>query len=194
MSYEPPYSIVEVLRLNAEGLSHSQIASRFDRSELRVRQIVIAEQRRVVAEARAMVIRNAIKASNDIDRKLPIPDLLCVLNLSKKSQAILMKYFAGHDITEFSLRDVMTFLIPVVTDDQADFYDHMPAYRVRMLGQIHYANMIKAMSAVDCGEAFRAEWTARKEMLREYLVRTKGFHNYVLHGKEAALAVHQPIP
>ena len=191
MSHKPPYSIVEVLRLNAEGLSHSQIASRFNRSELRVRQIIIAEQRRVVAEARAMVIRNAIKADNDIDRKLPVSELLCVLNLSKKPQTILTAHFAGQGV---SLRDVMNFLIPVVTDDQADFYDHMPAYRVRMLGQIHYANMIKALSAVACGEAFRTEWSARKNMLREYLVRTKGFHNYVLHGKDAALAVQQPIP
>jgi hypothetical protein len=43
------------------------------------------------------------------------------------------------------------------------------------------------MSAVDCGESFQAEWTARKLELREYLVRKRGFYPYILHGKGAAL-------
>lgn len=89
------------------------------------------------------------------------------------------------------MRDMMDFLIPVIGDSK-DHYEHMPAYRVKMLGQIMYAAMIKALSAMDCGEAFQTEWSKRKNMLRAYLVKSKGFYPYVLHGKDAALADHSP--
>lgn len=56
------------------------------------------------------------------------------------------------------------------------------------MGQILYANMIRALSAVDCGEAFQAEWAARKERLREYLVGTGAFYPCILHGKGAVLS------
>ena len=98
-----------------------------------------------------------------------------------------MAHFNRQGITDFSLLDMMDFLIPVV-EDARDHYDHMPAYRVKMLGQILYSSMIKALSAVDCGEAFQAEWLARKQRLREYLIGTGAFYPYILHGKGAALA------
>ena len=45
------------------------------------------------------------------------------------------------------------------------YYRHMPAYRVNRLGRILYAEMIRALSALDCGGAFQAEWTKRKRRL-----------------------------
>jgi hypothetical protein len=60
-------------------------------------------------------------------------------------------------------------------------------YRVKTLGQILYAAMIKALSAVECGEALKAEWTERKNRLRDYLVGTGGFYPYILNGRQAAL-------
>ena len=56
-----------------------------------------------------------------------------------------------------------------------------------MLGQILYANMIKSLSAIDCGKAFIGEWTTRKMALRDYLISTGGFYPYILNGKGAAL-------
>jgi hypothetical protein len=193
MPYKPPYTIPEVLRLNADGLPNSEIAARLGISTTRVWQLVKQEQQRYQAAERAVVIRREISDSHTIDGKLSLSDLFCILILPKKHQRVLMAHFAERGIIEFSLRDMMDLLIPVIAVSN-DLYDHMPAYRVRKLGVIIYADIIKAMSAVDCGEACQAEWAARKDMLREYLVRTKGFHYYVLHGKEAALAVHQPIP
>ena len=58
---------------------------------------------------------------------------------------------------------------------------------MKTLGQMLYANMIKAVSAVDCGERFRAEWTARKKRLREYLSGTGAYYPYILNGKRSAL-------
>ncbi len=202
---EPAYSIAEVLRLKSEGLTHSQIADRFGISSTRVWQFVKHERERILSEGRAVAIRREISAGNDLDKKLPLADLFCVLNLSKRAEAVLRGHLTQQEVTEFSLRDMMDFLIPIVDDatgssrsgDQSDFeehYRHIPAYRVKMLGQIIYANMIKAMSSADCGEGFLAEWSARKDMLREYLVRTKGFYPYLLHGKDTALASHPIAP
>ena len=95
-------------------------------------------------------------------------------------------HFKRQGITKFSLRDMMDFLIPAI-DNHGNFYDIMPAYKVKMLGQILYANMIKSLSAVDCGKAFTGEWTARKKTLRDYLISTGGFYPYILNGKGIAL-------
>jgi len=64
----------------------------------------------------------------------------------------------------------------------------MPAYRVKWLDQIHCATMIQALSAVDCGEALRLEWTARKARLRESPATTGAYYAYMLHGRYPALA------
>ena len=81
---------------------------------------------------------------------------------------------------------MMDVLIPIV-ENPRDHYDLMPAYRVRCLAQILYASMIKALSAVDCGEVFRKEWTARNERLRTYLREGGGFLPDLMHGKHPAL-------
>ena len=185
--YMPPYAIPEVLRLKAEGQTHSQIAKHFGVSRSRVGQIIKRETQRAQAAERSAAIRNDIRASNDVGRNLSIDDLICVLRLSPRAAAVFPACLKRLGISEFSLRDMMDFLIPLV-EHPGDLLDAMPAYRVRMLGQILYADLIKAMSAVDCGEMIRAEWTERKRWLREYLVDTGGFYPYILNGKDAALA------
>ncbi len=186
MDYQPPYRIPEVLLLHAEGLSCSQIASRFGISGSRVGQIIKGERQRALDAAHAMAIRNELRVANDIDRKLPVDDLIHVMELPKRHRTLLAAYFADQGITCYSLRNMMDFLVPRV-DDQGDFYDHLPAYRIKRLGQILYGGMIKALSGADCGEAFRQEWTDRKDRLRRYLVGTKGYYPAILHGKHAAL-------
>jgi hypothetical protein len=153
---EPAYSITEVLRLKSEGLTHSQIADRFGISSTRVWQFVKHERERVFSEGRAVTIRREISAGNDLDRKLPLADLFCVLNLSKRAETVLRGHLTQQDVTEFSLRDMMDFLIPAI-ETPKDRYDLMPAYKVKMLGQILYAAMIKGLAAeiimIDADEA-----------------------------------------
>ena len=186
MSYKPPYAIPEVLRLRSEGLTRTQIADHFGISGSRVGQIIEGERQRLLCIERSAAIRNEIRSSNEICRKLPIADLFCVLNLPRKPQGVLTAHFDRQGITSFSLLDMMDLLIPVV--DAQDYYDRMPAYRVKMLGQILYADMIKALSAVDCGGVFQAEWTVRKARLREYLIGRGGFCPYILQGRNPALS------
>lgn len=193
--YKSPYTIPEILRLKSEGQTQRQIADHFGISSSRVGQIIKGEKHRLVSAERSAVVRSEIRTSNEFGRKLTIADLFCVLNLPKRPEAVLRTHFNRQGIDEFSLRDMMDVLIPIVEDskgirDQLDYEEHrrhMPAYRVKTLGQILYANMIKAVSSVDCGDAFRAEWAERKKRLRDYLGGTGGFYPYILNGKTAAL-------
>ena len=189
MSYTPPYTVPEVMRLRSEGLTHREIARRFGISPSRVGQLIKAEKERQQSAERSRVIRSEIEASGDLDRKLSLPDFFCVLDLPPRAEAVLRSHFERKGIETFSLRDMMDFLIPAVPCSN-DLYDHMPAYRVKWLGQILYAAMMKAMSAVDCGDLFWNEWTERKKRLRKYLVSTGGFYPYVLHGRNPVLGAN----
>src|ERR1035437_7391701 len=185
MPCKPPCSLPEVLRLKSEGLTNLQVASHFGISRSRVGQIIEREWHQGLSVERSAALRNEIRTGNGIGKKLPMADLFCVLDLPKRAQAVLVAHFNRQGTTDFSLLDMMDFLLPVV-EDAKDHYDHMPAYRVRMLGQILYSSMIKALSAVDCGEAFRVEWAARKKRLRGYLIGTGVSHPCILNGKGAA--------
>jgi hypothetical protein len=184
--YKPPYTVPEVLRLRTEGRTYRQIARHFGISGSRVGQIIERERQRAFSAERSAAIRAGIRAGNDIARKLPIDDLLCVLSLPKRAESVLKECLQRIGIEAFSLLDMMEFLIPVV-ERPRELLDAMPAYRVRLVGQILYADMIRGMSAVDCGESLRAEWADRRRRLREYLVGTGGRYPYILHGKCAAL-------
>ena len=185
-TYKPRHTVPEILRLKSEGLTNTQIAERFRICDSTVSQIVRKEAKRVLSVERSNALRSEIKSGNDIDRRLGIDDLLCVLNLTQLGQAVLRRHFDGQGIRDFSLRDMMDFLIPK-SDGSAEFYDHMSAYRVRGLGKILYGAMIRAMSLMDCGEAFRAEWVARKQSLSAYLEATGDFSMYVLHGRPSLI-------
>ena len=186
MTRKPPYTIPDIIKMQVDGQTYSQIARHFGISSSRVGQIVKREKATLASMERAHRLRQQIRASNDLNGKFPTADLFCLMNLPRRAKTVLRAYFQRQGITEFSLLDIMDFLIPVV-ENPKNHYDFMPAYKVKMLGQILYAAMIKGVSCVDCGEAFTAEWTARKRRLRDYLVNTGSFYPYILNGKGAAL-------
>jgi len=171
-SYQPPYTISEVIQMRLEGQTYSQIANHFGISSSRVGHIVNREKQRQQAAERSAAILNEIRTRDGIDRNLTIPDLFCVLNLSKRAEAVLKRYFNTNGTTEFSLRNMMDFLLPVV-HGRGDYIDYLPGYRVKTLGIILYTEMVKGLSDVDAGESFQREWTKRKEQLRDYFARRK---------------------
>jgi len=166
-SYEPPYTIPEIVRMRSEGLTYSQIGNHFGVSSSRIGHILKREEEKQFAAGRSATILEETSARNDIDRKLSISDLFCVMNLSKRAEAVLKKHFSSKNIAEFSLREMMDFLLPIV-HGSGDYYDYLPAYRVKTLGIILYSEMVGAMSSMDGGETCEQVWTGRKEQLRNY--------------------------
>jgi len=127
--YQPPYTLPEILQMRSEGQTYSQIANHFGISLSRVGQLINREKQRQQSAERSSTILNEIRTRDGIDWKLTIPDLFCVLNLSRMAEAVLKRYFGKNDITEFSLWNMMDFLLPVV-DGPGDFIDYLPGYRV----------------------------------------------------------------
>jgi hypothetical protein len=168
--YQPPYTLPEILQMRSQGKTFSEIGNHFGRSSARMSQIVNREEQRQQSVKRSAVLLSEIRCQAGIDRKLTIPDLFCVLNLSKRAEAVLKRYFRTNDITDFSLRDMMDFLLPVV-DGSGDYFDYLPGYRVNTLGVILYREMITRLSAVDAGESFQGDWAIRKSQLRDYFSR-----------------------
>ena len=186
MTYKPPYSVPEILKMRGEGMTLRQIGLRVGVSASRVGQLIQASGKSARLAARASVIREELRTANDGSRKVPVEDVLCLLDLSGKARDRLRKWCEWEAITELSLFDLMDMLLPVVEHPRG-LYDLMPAYKVHGLGQKIYAELIKAVTALDCGDACQTEWTVRKERLKDYLRGQGGFYPYILHGRAAAL-------
>ncbi len=186
MTYRPAYNVPEILEMSANGMTQREIGRRVGISGSRVGQLIQASQQRARRDQRAFAIRSELRVSSDMSRKLSVEDVLCLLDLSGKARDRLKKWCEWEAITELSLLDLMDMLLPVV-EHPGDHYDLMPAYRVHGLGQIIYAELIKAVTAIDCGEICGAEWAARKKRLKDYLRDQGGYYPYILHGRVAAL-------
>lgn len=186
MTYKPPYKVPEVVQMRQEGLTYRQIGKHFGISSSRVGHVIKAADNRAREAARAETLRLELRASGGLTKKIPFDDLLCLLDLSARGKDQLQKWCNCEGIAELSLLDLMNMLLPVV-EHPKEYYDLMPAYKVRGLGQIIYAELIKAVSALDCGGNCEQEWTARKKRLRKYLRKQGGSFPYILGGRSPAL-------
>ena len=178
VTYKPPYSIPEVLRLKSEGQTHCEIANRFGISSSRVGQIIRQERERVESAKRAECLRRQIRASHDLsdlDRKLTVDDLFCLLELPPMVCRRFKRSFQWGDVRELSLRQFMDVLLPLV-DHPKNFYDVLPAFKIRTIGKKSYAAVNMRLSSLDLGDAFREEWAGRMRRLKEYLVASEGYH------------------
>jgi hypothetical protein len=98
MSRKPPYSVPRILRMRSEGRTNTEIASACGISKVRVGQIIKSERERTEAAERAQQRRRRIRAGhdlNDLDAKLPVGDLLCVLELPSVVSARLGPHNGG---------------------------------------------------------------------------------------------------
>jgi hypothetical protein len=176
--HKHPYTVPEVLRMQAEGRPHSQIGQHFGISRARVGQIIKAEKQRVLAIRRAESLRRQLRASHDLDdldRKLPLADLFCLLELPSIIANRFTLYLHEEGATEMSLRQFMDVLLPPWVAPQ-NFYEVLPALKIRNIGKQSYADVIMRLSSLDLSEAFRKEWARRRRNLNDYLAASEGFH------------------
>lgn len=186
MTYAPAYKVSEVVQMRREGLTYRQIGQHFRISSSRVGHIIKDADNRARQAARAADVRQELHISGDCSKKLAVEDVLCLLDLSRRAKDQFEKWCESDSITELNLFDLMDMLIPVV-ERSKEYYDLMPAYKVHGLGQKIYAELIKSVSALDCGDACEKEWTARKKRLKEHLMDLPGFYPYILRGRSPAL-------
>jgi len=171
------YTVPEVLRMQAEGQPNSQIGQHFGISRARVGQIIKEEKGRVASAAKAERLRQQIRASvdlTDLDRKLLVDDLFCLLQLPPIVCRRFKQSCQWRDIRELSLREFMDVLLPLV-DNPKNFYEVLPAFKIRLVGKKSYAAMTARLSSLDLGEVFKTEWDERVRRLKEYLIASEGY-------------------
>ncbi len=171
MNYIPSYTVPEIIKMLEEGNTHAQIAKRFGISRSRVWQIIQKERQRKDAMEQSQCIRRQLYSDNNPDTKISVNDLLALFCFSSVARKTLLEYFDFNNINELSLRGMMDLLVPVIRNpgQDCDLFEILPAYKLRNIGSIHYAGMIKRLSVTDCGELFTKEWMVRKKMLCEFL-------------------------
>jgi hypothetical protein len=74
-----------------------------------------------------------------------------------------------------SLRQFMDVLLPPCVAPK-NFYEVLPAFKMRCIGKKSYADVIMRLSALDLGETFRKAWARRRRNLNNYLTASEGFH------------------
>jgi hypothetical protein len=158
----------EIFRLRQEGSGFRHIANIFNISTCRVAEIFRREKKRVEWAERSVCLQWECRVINDIDRKMPIEDLFCLFSFPVRISMAVRNHLRGKGIQEYSLRDMMEFLIPKVPAEKVSNFI-MPACGIAGIGKKYYAEMIMAMSSKDCGEWFQREWDDRKDLLKDYL-------------------------
>lgn len=183
MTYKPPYTIPKIMKMQAEGQTYSQIARHFGISRARVGQIVKRERQRLASTERAQRFCQQIRASNDLndlDKKLSLDDLFCLLDLKPFVSERFKRHFQWLGIRELSLRQFMDVLLPIV-DNPKNLFDVLPAFKIRTIGQKSYVAVNMRLSSLDVGEAFSKEWAERGRRLKEYLIKSEGYHKSLLY-------------
>lgn len=186
MTYTPTYKVSEVVQMRREGLTYRQIGQHFRISSSHVGHIIKAADIRTRDAARAEALRQELRISDDCSKKMSVEDVLYLLDLSGRAKDQLQKWCECEGIVELSLLDLMDMLLPVV-EHPAQYYDLMPAFKVHGLGKKIYAELIRSVSALDCGHTCEDEWTARKKSLKKHLRDLGCFIPYILHGQSPAL-------
>ena len=178
MPYKPSYTVPEIIQMRSEGKSYSDIAHHFRISRARVGQIIKKEKERVEEAEKTERLRQQIRASHDLsdlEKKLSVDDLFCILELPLIVTKRFKLSFQWEGIQEMSLRQFMDILIPMV-DNPKSFYEVLPAFKIRLIGRKSYAAVVMRLSSLDLGEVFRAEWNERRRRLSQYLIESEGYH------------------
>jgi hypothetical protein len=163
--------------MRADGRRNQEIAERFHISAARVGQIIRKEDEQVLSDERAEHVRRRIRAGNDLrdlDEKLPVGDIFCLLQLPPLVVKRFEVSFQHRGILTLSLREFMDILIPLV-DAPRNFYDALPAFKIRNIGRKSYAAVVMKLSSLDLGEAFSKEWAERRRRLSLYLLASEGY-------------------
>ena len=178
MKRRPRYTVPEILQMRADGKRNQEIAERFNISAARVGQIIRKEEEQVLEVERSESRRRRIRASNDLNdlnKKLPVDDIFCLLELPQVVVNRFNDHFRWTGIQMLSLREFMDILIPVV-DTPRNFYDVLPAFKIRNIGRKSYAAVVVKLSSLNLGEAFSREWAERRRRLSLYLLASEGYH------------------
>ena len=161
----------EMIQTRNKGATYQEIADLFGLSRERVRQIITRSELEEEQRLQSEKILAIIKITDDIKKKWPTNFLIDGFQFPKKTAWALNKYFDRHNIIQFSLLDLMNFLIPENDLGDADFWMNVPALKEKWVGRKTYASLVEHLSQYDLGHTFNTEWAKRIKKLKRYSIK-----------------------
>ncbi len=162
---------LKIVQTRNKGTTYQDIADLFGLSRERVRQIIIRSELDKKQRLQSEEIKEIIRLSDDINKKWPTDFLIDGLRFPKHTTRVLNKYFDRCNIIQFSLKDLMDFIIPERELFRARFWVNVPAFDEKGLGAKAYTSLVDNLSEQDLGHIFNAEWIKRLKILMQYLVK-----------------------
>ena len=103
------------------------------------------------------------------ERKWPEDLLIDGLQFPKRVTTSLKKYFNRHNIIQFSLKELMDFIIPEQELHPKDFLMTVPALREKWIGRKTYSSLVHHLSQQDLGHSFNNKWAKRVKKMVQHL-------------------------
>ena len=162
---------LKIIQARNKGATYQKIADLFGLSRERVRQIVVQSVLEEEQRLQSGKIIEIIRITDDIKKKWPTNFLVDGLQLTKKTAWALNKYFDRHNITQFSLLDLMNFLIAENELHGKELWMNVPAFKEKWVGRKTYASLVEYLCKYDLGHTFNTEWAKRIKKLIQYLIK-----------------------
>ena len=158
----------EIIQTRNKGATYQEIADLFGLSRERVRQIITRSELEEEQRPQSEKFLAIIKITDDIKKKWPTNFLIDGFQFPKKTAWALNKYFDRHNTIQFSLLDLMNFLIPENDLDDTDFWMNVSALKEKWVGRKTYASLVEHLSKHDLGSTFNSKWAKRVKQLIQY--------------------------
>jgi len=158
----------EIIKTRNKGATYPEIANLFGLSRERVRQIIVRSELEKRQRIQSEKILSIIRITDDINKKWSTHFLIDGLQFPKKTTWALNKYFERHNITQFSLSDLMNLLISEKELHETDLWVNVPALKEKWVGRKTYASLVENLCKHDLGHNFNTEWKNRIKKLKRY--------------------------
>jgi hypothetical protein len=147
----------QILLMRKEGVRRVDVARRFNLSPSRIYLIERRDAADRSLEERRTRLREAIRATDDLERMWPVEDLIDAVELIIVTRKRLRDHFVEKG--QVSLRELMDMCL----DAPVEGLDFMmsPLLRVYGVGKKGFWSMVNGLTGMDLGSRCNEEWQLR---------------------------------
>jgi hypothetical protein len=158
-----PYRDQLIRDRRKQGNTLASIGREFNITRERVRQILQStlKQNRT---SPSQPLLTKIRQADDLNHLWDRAALLDAIGCPDALRLLLDRHFYPVS-KKVSVRQMMDWCLPKITNDSNILCDWLPAYRIHRFGNCRYAHLIGHIDGIDFGAAFRREWRKRRTAL-----------------------------
>lgn len=149
-----------------QGNTLAIIGREFNVSRERVRQIIRHGALKQKQNSASQKLLNQIRQADDLNRPFNRDALLNTIEYPSRVRGLMDWYFYFHE-EEVSLKQLMDWCLPEITDDSSSLYKWVPAYKKQGFGPNAVRDLIHYIDKIDFGKAFGKEWKKRRDAFRK---------------------------